>query len=56
MFIKKRKMDIGLEKDIENSVAEAERVKAFVDYNVMMGNVDDPSEDIEEQGEDDGTV
>ena len=50
MFIKKRKMDIGLEKDFENAVAENEAMKAFIDYNVMMGNIEDPAED-EEEGE-----
>ena len=49
MVIKKKKMDIGLEKDIENAVAENESMKAFIDYNVMMGYVEDPSEDEEEQ-------
>lgn len=48
MFIKKRKMDIGLEKDFENAVGENEATKAFIDYNIMMGNVEDPSEDEEE--------
>ena len=48
MLIKKRKMDIGLEKDFENAVSENEQMKAFIDYNVMMGNVEDPSEDEEE--------
>lgn len=50
MFIKKRKMDIGLEKDFENAVAENETMRAFIDYNVMMGNIEDPAED-EEEGE-----
>lgn len=50
-FIKKRKMEIGLEKDFENSIAENEQMKAFIDYNVMMGNVEDPSADDEEGAE-----
>ena len=50
MFIRKRKNDIGLEKDIENAIAENERMKAFIDYNIMMGNVEDPADD-EEEGE-----
>lgn len=49
MFIKKRKMDIGLEKDIENAVAENEAMKAFIDYNVMMGYIEDPAEEEEEE-------
>ena len=48
MFIKKKKMDIGLEKDFENAVAENEDLKAFIDYNIMMGNIEDPS--AEEEG------
>ena len=32
MLIRKRKIDIGLEKDIENAIAEADNVKAFIDY------------------------
>lgn len=48
MLIKKRKMDIGLEKDIENTVSENETMKAFIDYNVMMGNIEDPSEEEDE--------
>lgn len=49
MYIKKRKMDIGLEKDFENAVAENEAMKAFIDYNIMMGNIEDPSEEDEEE-------
>lgn len=51
MFIKKRKIDLGLEKDFENAVAENAEMKAFVDYNVMMGNVEDPAEEDEEEDE-----
>lgn len=51
MIIKKRKMDIGLEKDIENTIAENEQMKAFIDYNVMMGYIEDPTEDDEEEDE-----
>lgn len=51
MYIKKRKMDIGIEKDFENAVAENEEMKAFIDYNIMMGNVEDPSEDEESEEE-----
>ena len=34
-----------------NKELEAENAKqaAFIDYNVMMGNIEDPSEDEEEQ-------
>ena len=54
MQISKRKLDIGKEKDIENAIAENESMKAFIDYNVMMGNIEDPTVDEEEgDGEDD---
>lgn len=48
MLIRKRKIDIGMEKDFENAIAENETMRAFIDYNVMMGNVEDPSEEDEE--------
>lgn len=51
MIIKRRKMDIGLEKDFENAVAENETLKAFIDYNIMMGNVEDPTEEGSEEDE-----
>ena len=51
MFIKRRKMDIGMEKDFENAIAENEEMRAFIDYNVMMGNIEDPTEDEEEGDE-----
>ena len=44
-------MDIGLEKDFENAVGENETMKAFIDYNVMMGNVEDPAAEEEEEDE-----
>ena len=34
----------------ENAIAEAAQTKAVQDYNIMMGNLEDPSED-EEEGE-----
>lgn len=48
-IIKKKKMDIGEAKDIENAIAERDSLRAFLDYNIMMGNIEDPSED--EEGE-----
>lgn len=49
MFIKKRRLDIGEEKDIENAIAQAEALRAFIDYNVMMGNIEDPTDESEEE-------
>ena len=41
-------------KDIENAIADNETMRAFIEYNIMMGNIEDPSEDEEEgDGEDD---
>jgi hypothetical protein len=51
MQISKRKLDIGKEKDIENAIAENETMKAFIDFNIAMGNIEDPTED-EEEGDD----
>lgn len=48
-IITKFKSTIAERKDIENAIAEAEQMKAIYDYNVMMGNIEDPQE------EDDGT-
>ena len=54
MKISKRKLDIGKEKDIENAIAENETMRAFIDFNIAMGNIEDPNEDEEEgDGEDD---
>lgn len=39
------------EHDAMNAEAKASETKAFIDYNVMMGNIEDPSEDEEEEGE-----
>lgn len=46
-IITKKKMDIGEAKDVENAIAERDVLKAFLDYNIMMGNIEDPSEDEE---------
>lgn len=35
----------------DNAREVAEGVKAVTDYNIMMGNLEDPSEDIEESEE-----
>ena len=52
-IITKHRMSIAERKDIENSIAEAEDMRAFLDYNIMMGSLEDPSEDEEEE---DGTL
>ena len=37
----------------ENARALAERANAVQEYNIMMGYLEDPSEEDEEEGEDD---
>ncbi len=49
MFIKKKKVDVSLAKDFENAIAENETLQAFIDYNIMMGNIEDPSAEAEEE-------
>lgn len=42
------------EHDAMNAGAEAANAKAVQDYNIMMGNLEDPSEEDEEEVEIDG--
>lgn len=35
-------------KDLENAIAETETMQAIYDYNIMMGNIEDPAEEDEE--------
>lgn len=37
--------------EAENARAAAEELKAMVDYNIMMGNLEDPKEEEEEEAE-----
>ena len=48
-MLKRRKLDLETMADIENTNAENDTLKALIAYNVMMGNIEDPSE---EEGED----
>ena len=50
-IITKFKTSIGEKKDLENAIAEAENMKAMADYNIMMGNLEDPAEEDEEEEE-----
>ena len=45
----RNKMDLVDKAVIENTIAENARLKAMLDYNIMMGNIEDP----DEEGEDD---
>lgn len=40
---------LKLEQDATNARAEAAKVQAVQSYNVMMGNIEDPSEDEEDE-------
>ena len=44
-------MDLTEKALLENTIAENEKLKAMLDYNIMMGNIEDP--DAEEEGEED---
>ena len=46
--LKRTKMDLHDKAIFENLEAENEDMKAFIAYNVMMGNIEDPSEEEEE--------
>lgn len=50
ILINRIKMDLSEKAMIENTIAENERLKAMLDYNIMMGNIEDPDA---EEGEDD---
>lgn len=47
----RNKMDLADKAVLENTIAENARLKAMLDYNIMMGNIEDP--DAEEEGEED---
>lgn len=40
--------------DIQNETVE--KMQALIDYNIMMGNIEDPAEDEEEPEENEGSV
>ena len=50
-LITRNKMDLKDKAVLENTIAENERPRAMLDYNIMMGNIEDP--DAEEEGEED---
>ena len=49
-LLTRNKMDLTEKAMIENTIAENERLKAMLDYNIMMGNIEDPDA---EESEDD---
>lgn len=50
-FYRKRGLSPRERAELDNLRAESENTKALQDYNIMMGNIEDPSEDEEEEGE-----
>ena len=50
-LITRNKMDLTEKALLENTIAENEKLKAMLDYNIMMGNIEDP--DAEEEDEED---
>lgn len=46
----RNKMDLADKAVLENTIVENARLKAMLDYNIMMGNIEDPDE---EEGDED---
>ena len=49
-LITRNKMDLTEKALLENTIAENKKLKAMLDYNIMMGNIEDPDA---EEGEED---
>ncbi len=51
--MKVERLGMSIEKMTETEYAEAQaaRAKAVQDYNIMMGNIEDPSEEEDEEDE-----
>ena len=41
-LITRNNMDLKDKAVLENTIAENERLKAMLDYDIMMGNIEDP--------------
>lgn len=50
-LITRNKMDLKDKAVLENTIAENKRLKAMLDYNIMMGNIEDPDEEGDEDDE-----
>lgn len=48
-IITKYRNTIAERKDIENALAQKEEENALIQYNIMMGYLEDPSEDEEDE-------
>ena len=49
--LSRNKMDLHDKAVLENTIAENDRLKAMVDYNIMMGNFEDPEAEEDEEDE-----
>ena len=50
-LITRNKMDLTEKALLENTIAENEKLKAMLDYNIMMGKIEDPDEEGDEDDE-----
>lgn len=50
-LLTRNKMDLHDKAVLENTIAENDRLKAMLDYNIMMGNIEDPEEEEDEEDE-----
>lgn len=50
-LITRNKMDLTEKALLENTIAENKKLKAMLDYNVMMGNIEDPDAEEDEEDE-----
>lgn len=44
-------MDLSEKALLENTISENARLKAMLDYNIMMGSIEDPDEEGDEDDE-----
>lgn len=50
-LITRNKMDLADKAVLENTIAENARLKAMLDYNIMMGSIENPDEEGDEDDE-----
>lgn len=48
-LVKRNKMDLTDVAKLENAEAREAQLAAVLEYNIMMGNLDDPAEDEEDE-------
>lgn len=47
-LVERNKMNLKDKAILENTIAENAKLKAMLDYNIMMGNIEDPDEEEED--------